>query len=96
MESWFIADRDALKRYFGGGFRESALPAEEQIERVPKADMLRGLDEAARQTAKRGYRKGELSFELLGRIDPKKVRGASPWAERFLEHLQKVTSDGKR
>ena len=91
MESWFLADRKALKSYFGQGFAEGTLPKQSQIEQAPKADVLRGLMQAARHTKKKGYSKGSDAFEILANIDPAKVRRASHWAERFFSTLEKLS-----
>ncbi len=40
MESWFVTDPIALKACFGGQFRENALPPSQDIEAVPKKDVL--------------------------------------------------------
>ena len=90
MESWFLADRDALKEFYGQGYRQNALPQDTQIERIPKDDVLDGLDGAARNTSKRGYDKGAHSFEILAKLDPEKVKNASPYAKRFIEALFKL------
>ena len=87
MESWFLADRDALEEFYGQGYRENALPQNPRIERIAKQDVLDGLDRAARETSKRGYNKGSHSFEILAKLDPEKVRNASPHAKRFIEAL---------
>ena len=58
MESWFLADRDALSEYFGQHFRESALPGQQDIEKIEKGDVLRGLSEATRSCARGRYSKG--------------------------------------
>ena len=87
MESWFLADVGALEGYFGQGFRRQALPNNSDVEKVAKRDVEKGLDDAAKRTGKKGYRKGRDSFEILGRLDPAKVRGASGYAERFLKAL---------
>lgn len=87
MESWFLADRDALREFYSQGYRENALPQNPQIERVAKDDVLDGLDRAARSTSKRGYDKGSHSFEILARLDPEKVQNSSPHAKRFVEVL---------
>lgn len=84
METWFLADRESLARYFGNGFRESALPGNIQVESIPKADVLDGLDHAARDTSKGRYSKGEHSFRILAIIDPSRVTDAAPWATRFI------------
>lgn len=90
MESWFLADRDALGEFYGQGYRGNALPQNPQVEQIAKDDVLDGLDRAARQTSKRGYHKGSDSFEILAEIDPEKVRNASPHARRFIEALFKL------
>lgn len=90
MESWFLADRDALEEFYGQGYRENALPQNPQIERVAKDDVLNGLDRAARDTSKRGYHKGSHSFEILAKLDPEKVQNASPRAKRFIQALSQL------
>ena len=87
MESWFLADRDALQEFYGQGYRGNALPQNPQIERVAKDDVLNGLDRAARDTSKREYKKVPHSFEILAKLDPEKVQNASPHAKRFVEAL---------
>ena len=87
MESWFLADRDALQEFYGQGYRGDALPQHPQIEQIAKDDVLDGLDRAARQTSKREYNKGPHSFKILARLDPEKVQNASPHAKRFIEAL---------
>ena len=87
MESWFLADKDALQAYFGQGFRMSSLPANPKIEQIPKQDVERGLDGATQGTRKGRYNKGAHSFEILERIDPAKVGNGSCHAERFVQAL---------
>ena len=86
MESWFLADRDCLARYFGDGFRANALPAPERaIEEISKEDLEKALRECARRSSKGRYAKGRDSFALLGRLDAAKVVDASPHARRLVE-----------
>ena len=87
MESWFLADREALSTYYGQGFRGNALPANPHIEQIPKQDVDTGLQSATRDTTKGSYDKGRDSFEILGRLDPAKVTNASPYAKRFIDAL---------
>ena len=99
MESWFLADRTALEKYYGQDFQETALPSNPQIEQVPKGDVLHGIRRATDSTTKGRYDKGRHSFEILAKIDPEKVTDASRHARRFVETLQKLreswTPDGK-
>ena len=87
MESWFLADREALQDFYGAGFRPQALPGNPKIEQVPKQDVLNGLERAAQSTRQRGYSKGRHSFSILATLDPTKVRAASPYANRFIQAL---------
>lgn len=90
MENWFLADVDALKTFFGMGFRESALPGNPQIERVAKVAALKALENASADAKSKGrYEKGRHSFKLLAALTPSKLEYASPWAKRFFEHLRK-------
>ena len=89
MESWFLADWETVKRFFGRGFEDSELPAG-GIETIPKTTVYETLKKATRGCTPKGvYGKGAHSFKLLALIDPSKVTAASPWAERFIEELAK-------
>ena len=91
MESWFLADRDALTTYFGHGFNENALPHENnQIESIPKERVLGELARATKNSRKGQYDKGRDSFTLIGLIDPQKIEEKSPWAERLLKKLRDI------
>lgn len=92
MESWFLADRDALKTFFGQGFKENALPAANNaIEGIAKQNVYSSLTQSTSNCkTKTAYGKGEHSFKLLTKIDPKKIAQASPWAKRFLDMLRKT------
>ena len=91
METWFLADRDTLKAFFGQGFKESALPAAgNAIEGIGKQQVYSALAQATNTCkTKAAYGKGEHSFKLLTKIDPAKVTRASPWAKRFVDELRK-------
>jgi len=75
MEAWFLTDRKTLRKFFGHGFHEGALPDNPNPEAVPKADILDGLHNATRRCGQnRCYAKGGRSFEILGRLDAAKVK----------------------
>jgi hypothetical protein len=95
MEAWFLADRPALAGYFGQHFQESALPANPKVEAVPKLDLLKGLEQATRQTSKGAYAKGKHSFPILGALDPAKVEAVAPSARRFLHTLRALSGGGE-
>lgn len=82
MESWFIADKQCLLKFYGQGFVLNAIPKNPDIEKIPKIEIYNGLKKATRNTKTKGkYGKGSHSFEILSRVDPAKVRNASSHAE---------------
>lgn len=89
MESWLLADRESLERYYGKNFRPRALPGNPVIESIPKADVLSGLKNATRQTSKGEYHKIRHASGLLERLDPTKVRKAAPHCEALFQRLAK-------
>lgn len=89
IESWFLADREVLAKYYGQGFQQNSLPGSPRaIEDIPKDDVLSGLHSASRNTTKGAYNKGDHSFNILEMIDPSKVAEASPYARRLLDSLR--------
>ena len=92
MESWFLADREALANFYGPGFRSAAIPKWPEIEEVPKEDVLSNLGRATSGTTKGSYSKGRHGFEILGTLDPNKVINASPHAKRFVNSLLQFAS----
>ena len=95
MESWFLADPDALKSFYGRDFREGSLPANRRIEQIPKQDVERGLKHASRFTKKGDYydNKGKHSFAILAELNPAKVRCRSRYADRFLSELERRSQE---
>lgn len=91
MESWFLADRTTLARFFGAGFAENALPASTNpIEPIDKSDVYRVLEQSTKNVQSKGkYGKAAHSFKLLCDIDPTNVIRACPWAARFILELKK-------
>ena len=88
MEAWFIADRATLRAFFGQGFNVNTLPANPNVEEIPKQDLYAGLNNASRNTQKGRYGKGRHSFDILSQINPSRVAAASPWAKRLIDTLQ--------
>ena len=90
MENWFLADPEALRQFFGQGFRTNSLLGHTNIEGITKSDVFRGLENASRHSQKGLYCKGDHSFKILEIIDTRKVVSASPSAERLIHELDKV------
>ena len=89
METWFLADRNALRRYFGARFREKALRQWPNLEVVAKDDVLDVLAKATAECPRR-YTKGTVSFDLLARIDPARVEAECPHAQSLLGCLRTI------
>jgi uncharacterized protein DUF4276 len=87
METWFLADRDLLRRYFGSSLRENHLRPWPVLEDVPKATVFDALKKAT-AGCQRPYAKGKVSYELLGQLSPKQVEAACPHAKALLERLK--------
>ena len=87
METWFLADRRALREYFGAGFREGAFSQWSALEDIPKATVLKALERATADCGKR-YAKGRVSFDLLARIDPARVEEACEHSGALLDRLR--------
>ena len=97
MEAWIVADLAALRRYYGRGFDEKALPKRLELEEVPKADVTNALQRATRHTTKRCYHKIWHVKDLLARIDVEQVKNRCPHCKRLFEALgQEIRLAGTR
>lgn len=94
MESWFLADVERLAEYYGGGFRQNALPSNARVEATPKRDVLDGLKNATRNTQKGRYHKTRHAPDLLGRIRPELVKQKSPCCKRLFESVPRLVPRG--
>lgn len=91
MESWFLADRDALKKYYGQGFREGRLPGNQNnVEQISKSDVSNGLKNATRDTRKKKYHKTQHAPDLLSNLDADKVRSNAPSCDRLFHSLRSL------
>lgn len=90
METWFIADRQMLARYFGASFRANQIPAWPSLEAVSKKVVFETLDRATAGCGKKRYAKGKVSFELLERLNPDAVENACPHAKALLDRLRRL------
>ena len=90
MESWFLADKQALRGYYGQGFSENRLPGNPAVEEISKDDVLNGLAGATRTTAKGRYHKTNHASDLLAIIEPAKVRAVAPACDRLFNTLAQI------
>ena len=57
METWIVADVNALSTFYGNGFQQSALPSLDNLENRHKRDIERALKRATQGTTKNEYHK---------------------------------------
>jgi hypothetical protein len=69
METWIVADRDALNAHYGNELQESALPPLVDLELRSRHDVQKPLIHATRNCSNY-YSKGTKSFEILGKLNP--------------------------
>ncbi len=87
MESWFLADVDALANYYGQNFNRNTLAKIKKVEKIAKSDVQMSLTEATKNTQKGEYHKTKHGAKLLELINPKKVRAAAPHCEKMFAAL---------
>jgi hypothetical protein len=69
METWIVADRDALQAHYGSDLQVSALPSLVGLEGRGRHDVQEKLANASRKS-KHAYTKGKRSFEVLAKLTP--------------------------
>lgn len=87
METWILADSEALAKYYGQDFARNALPKSDDLEKVPKVKVEQALKQATQKTQKRAYHKIKHASELLKRIDPRKARKKCRHCDRLFSML---------
>ena len=89
METWFLADRNGLRSYFGSGFKDQEIKQWPELEEVYKETVSDALERATSNCGKvyKKKTKGKISFELLAHINPDRVKAACPHAKELLKRL---------
>ena len=72
METWIVADRDALSKHYESKLQESALPPLVNLESRSRHDIHDELSHATRNCSN-AYKKGKRSFEVLEKLSPDKL-----------------------
>src|SRR5262245_4655588 len=83
MEAWIVADREALARYYGQGFRVNSLPSTPNLETASKRAITDALARSTRDTKKGAYHKIHHVADLLKQVDPNIVRQRCPACARM-------------
>lgn len=87
MEAWLVADPEALAAYYKQGFRKDALPHRQNVEQISTRDLYDALVRAIRDSKTKGKYAKSHGFELIGLVDPQKVRARSGHAARLFDTL---------
>lgn len=87
MESWFLADKGALREFYGDKFLVKSLPAAMDVETVAKTDVAKSLEHATRPTGRK-YHKTQHGFQILASLDPTKIENGSVHAKRLVAFLR--------
>jgi len=90
MEAWFLADAEALKKYYGNEFRENAIRGNPNVEEIPKNDVFEALRAATKGTRKGPYHKTKHAPSLLKLVRPALVKQASGHCRRLFESVPKL------
>ncbi|MEM9927651.1 MAG: DUF4276 family protein [Cyanobacteria bacterium P01_D01_bin.50] len=93
MEAWMIADIDALKKFYGRGFKENAIPKNSNVETIDKSTLASSLKDATRNTTKKDYQKIQHASKLLKMLDADKVRKASAHCDRLFQILEEKIAE---
>ncbi len=85
METWFLADKEKLAGCFDNKFKENSLPKHNEIEKIPKAEVIQKLKIATEETSngKGKYEKGGNAGKILREIRAQKVIEAARHCERL-------------
>jgi Domain of unknown function (DUF4276) len=89
MEAWFIADIATLKKFYGQGFKENAIPKNTNVETIAKNNLEPTLKTATDSTTKGEYHKIKHAYKLLKLLDVDKVCQASPYCDRIFITITK-------
>lgn len=92
MESWLIADVDALKRFYGKGFNVKVIPRNPNVEEIPKLNVETSLKKATSKTQKGEYHKIHHGPKILELLDIIRIRKAAVHCNRLFETLSEKMS----
>ena len=94
METWIVADPQALAAYYGRNFRANALPSRQDLEEEDKGTLANSLEWATERTQKGRYHKIRHAADLLALIDPTRVRARCRHGARLFDALDAAIAAG--
>ena len=90
METWIVADLNALQEYYGPKFNSRILPTTQNLEHVSKNDVAQSLCRATTETTKGAYHKIHHAKDLLKLMESSVVRVRCPRCELLFTRLEKL------
>ncbi len=87
METWIVADRDALTKHYGSKLQKSALPPLVDLESRLRHDIQNNLFHATRDCSN-AYKKGKRSFDVLEKLSPDELELYLPSFVRVKQILE--------
>ena len=88
MEAWFLADPQTLIGFYGQGFNLNALPRQQDVEQIPKSQLVACLKKAARGTKKGDYHKIDHGCRILERLKIEVVAAKARHGRRFVDEIK--------
>lgn len=88
METWVLADRPTLRRYYRHLLQENALPSLVNLENRARQEVQTSLETATRACSN-AYKKGKRSFEVLGQLNPEELERHLPNFRRIVDILNR-------
>jgi hypothetical protein len=91
MEAWFLADPEAVALYYDDEkFSKKAIGKPQDVETIPKAEVIDRLKRATRQTTKGQYNKVTHAPKLLEKLRPALVKERAVNCRRLFEAISKL------
>jgi hypothetical protein len=90
MESWFLADPDALAQFYGSQFGIKQIPPRKNVEEVPKSEVEAVLKNSTAKTSKGEYHKIRHGAPILESLNADRVRARALHCNRLFEALQEA------
>jgi hypothetical protein len=90
METWIVADPEALAKFYGQGFQVKALPVRINLEDEPKKEIYSKLAKATKNTTKGEYGKIKHAAQLLKVVSPTKISSRCARFKTFTKWLTRL------
>ena len=91
METWISADIETLKSFFGQHLNVGKLLSLTKLEQRPRDQVQAALTSATSACGRdRLYKKGDLSFRVLAKVNPNVLMQHATYFKRFVDDLTEL------